>query len=155
MWAWGLGTNGRLGNGSTENQPLPVQVTGITDVVYITAGTDNMFAIRKDGSLWAWGLNTNGQLGISSTTATVTDNQTSPQRVRGGESGSTYLEDIVHVSAAKTHTIALKANGSVYAWGTNGQGQLGIGYETSYAYPMQVIKGQSVSNTPLDPLKHS
>ena len=126
VWAWGYNRYGQLGNGKTSNSSLPVKVkigggsVDLTGVVSIAAGYYNSFAVRKDGTVWAWGYNNYGQLGLGNDA-----NGTTAQQVVGGASGSQYLTDIVEVKAATWHTLALKANGTVYAWGYNGYGQLG------------------------------
>ncbi|RGF88870.1 hypothetical protein DXA10_14820, partial [Firmicutes bacterium AM55-24TS] len=114
VWAWGYGPQGQLGNRTTSNSSLPVKVIGVSDMVSIAAGYYNSFAVRKDGTVWAWGYNYAGQLGLGDGT-----NRTTAQQVLGGASGSQYLTDIVEVKAATWHTLALKANGTVYAWGCN------------------------------------
>ncbi len=139
VWSWGYNYHGQLGNNTTTNSSLPVKVTGLTDAVSIAAGYYNSFAVRKDGSVWSWGRNEYGSLGNGNTS-----NQLIPRRVLGGASGSQYLTDIVEVKAATMHTLALKANGTVYAWGYNYCGQLGSNGGNSYT-PVQVVTGEQKS----------
>ncbi len=98
----------------------------LTNVVSISAGYQHNIALRKDGTVWAWGRNDGGQLGNSNT-----KNQLLPVQVKGGASGSEYLTDVVQVTAGNWHSMALKANGTVYAWGWGQYGQLGNGYTTN------------------------
>ena len=144
VWAWGYNGYGQLGNGTGATSLLPVKVkTGdgsvdLTGVVSIAAGYCNSFAIRKDGTVWSWGYNSVLQLGVTGGNTTVA------QQVLGGASGSQYLTDIVEVKASKVHTLALKANGTVYAWGNNYDGQLGNGYASNTSesnLPIQVLAG--------------
>lgn len=93
----------------------------MTGVVSIAAGYYNSFAVRKDGTVWSWGYINYGSLGLGDGTS-----RTTAQQVLGGASGSQYLTDIVEVKAATMHTLALKANGTVYVWGYNGYGQLEV-----------------------------
>ena len=139
VWSWGYGPHGELGNGKTSNSSLPVKVIGVSDVVSIAAGYYNSFAVRKDGSVWSWGYNNYGPLGLGDDTS-----RTTAQQVLGGASGSQYLTDIVEVKSATMHTLALKANGTVYAWGYNGYGQLGSNGGSSYT-PVQVVTGAQKS----------
>ena len=139
VWAWGYGSHGELGNRIMSNSSLPVKVIGVSDVVSIAAGYYNSFAVRKDGTVWSWGYNNYGQLGLGDSA-----NRTTAQQVLGGASGSQYLTDIVEVKAATMHTLALKANGTVYAWGYNGYGQLGSNGGSSYT-PVQVVTGAQKS----------
>ena len=141
VWSWGYGSNGGLGNGKTSNSSLPVKVIGVSDVVSIAAGYYNSFAVRKDGTVWSWGYNNNGQLGLGDGT-----DRTTAQQVLGGASGSQYLTDIVEVKAATWHTLALKANGTVYAWGYNNYGQLGSTGSSS-SRPVQVVTGAQRSTS--------
>jgi hypothetical protein len=71
-WCWGAGENGKLGNGSTQNQTNPTKVVGLptagTGVVKIDAGWDHTCAIARDGKPYCWGLNDHGQLGTGDTT---------------------------------------------------------------------------------------
>ncbi|RHO96656.1 hypothetical protein DW004_14535, partial [Firmicutes bacterium AF36-3BH] len=116
VWTWGYNYHGQLGNGTTANSSLPVKVkigggsVDLTGVVSIAAGYYNSFAVRKDGTVWSWGYNNYGSLGLGDGTS-----RTTAQQVLGGASGSQYLTDIVEVKAATMHTLALKANGTVYA----------------------------------------
>ena len=139
VWSWGYNYHGQLGNGTTANSSLPVKVIGVSDVVSIAAGYYNSFAVRKDGTVWSWGYNNYGSLGLGDGTS-----RTTAQQVLGGASGSQYLTDIVEVKAATMHTLALKANGTVYAWGYNYYGQLGSNGGNSYT-PVQVVTGAQKS----------
>ena len=160
VWTWGLNTYGQLGNNTTTGSSLPVQVKiangdlNLTNVVSISAGYQHNIALRKDGTVWAWGRNGGGQLGNSNT-----NNQLLPVQVKGGASGSEYLTDVVQVTAGNWHSMALKANGTVYAWGWGQYGQLGNGYTTNsydtdyysgekiYSAPVQVLNGAQTSET--------
>jgi alpha-tubulin suppressor-like RCC1 family protein len=87
VWAWGLNDGGQAGDGTTAPRPAPVQVSGLSDVVAVSAnggGTDaqpgnggHCVALRSDGSVWAWGWNDAGQLGDG-----TTRNRHTPVRVR-------------------------------------------------------------------------
>ena len=127
VWAWGRNTEGQLGDGTTVNRPIPVQVRGsggngfLTGISIIAAGGGHSLAVDTQGRVWAWGYNVNSQLGDGSTT-----NSPSPLAVRGpGGSGS--LSGIVAVAGGSAHTLALKSDGTVWAWGLNVSGQLGNG----------------------------
>src|SRR5262249_40381786 len=87
----------------------PVQVSGLTDVVAIVAGTAHSLAIKADGSLWAWGFNGTGQIGDGTTT-----NRNQPVQVL---SGGSPLTGVVAVAAGWGHSVALKEDGTVYNWG--------------------------------------
>jgi hypothetical protein len=130
-WAWGAGGNGRLGNNTTTNRSSPVSVVGgFTDWVQISAGGSHTAAVRANGTAWCWGFNGQGRLGDNSTTSRL-----SPVSVVGG------YTDWVEISAGFTHTAAVRANGSAWAWGSNGNGRLGDNSTTSRLSPVSVVGG--------------
>ena len=65
VWAWGWNDYGQLGDGTTVDRSLPVQVVGLTGVVAIAAGGLHNLALKGDGTVWAWGDNGVGQLGTA------------------------------------------------------------------------------------------
>jgi len=77
VWAWGNNDRGQLGVGDTNNRSLPVQVSGLTNIVAIATGDQHSLALRSDGTVWAWGYNGYGQLGDGTTFT-----RTTPVQVR-------------------------------------------------------------------------
>jgi alpha-tubulin suppressor-like RCC1 family protein len=146
LWAWGLGTDGQLGDGTTADKTSPVQVKGaggsgtLSDVVAVAAGERHTVALKSDGSVWTWGWNVDGQLGDGTTA-----NKSTPVQVKGA-GGSGTLSDVVAVAAGERHTVALKSDGSVWTWGGNSIGQLGDGTTVAKSTPVQV-KGAGGSGT--------
>ncbi len=138
VWAWGYNSYGGLGNGTTTSTKLPIQVkdslgTGyLTDIKQVSVGNAYTLALKNDGTVWAWGYNYNGQLGDGTTTNTKL-----PIQVKN-VSGSGYLTNIIQISAGNNYVIALKNDGTVWAWGYNANGQLGNGTATSTKLPVQV-----------------
>lgn len=130
-WAWGSGDQGRLGNNSTVLRSSPVSVVGgFTDWCRVSAGGLHSLGLRTNGTLWAWGFNGNGQLGDGATTSRL-----SPVSVIGG------FCDWCQVSAGMRHSIGLRTNGTLWAWGCNAFGELGINCTTSFSSPVSVISG--------------
>lgn len=68
VWAWGRNSNGQLGDNTTTQRLIPVEVADISGVVAISAGTFHTVAVKADGSVWTWGANLHGQLGDNTTT---------------------------------------------------------------------------------------
>jgi alpha-tubulin suppressor-like RCC1 family protein len=130
-WAWGCNGQGRLGDGSVTNQSSPVSVVGgFSDWCEISAGSFHSLAVRTDGTAWAWGNNSSGQLGDGTTTA-----RSSPVSVVGG------FADWCEVSAGRYHSLAVRTDGTAWAWGCNGQGRLGDGSVTNQSSPVSVVGG--------------
>lgn len=113
-----------LGPGGTGH------LTGIASVA--TGKGAHSLAVAEDGTVWAWGRNTYGQLG----NASAADSGV-PVQVHG-PAGDGYLGDIVAVAAGNCHSLALRRDGSVWAWGYNNYGQLGDNSTTSRSVPVQV-----------------
>jgi len=132
VWAWGYNNNGQLGDGTTTLRTTPVQVLGITGVVSIAAGSWHSLAFKNDGTVWAWGYNNYGQLGDGTTTQRNTPVQVS------GLTGIAGLTGVVDIAAGYFHSLALKSDGTVWAWGSNSEGLLGNGYTTNSNTPVQV-----------------
>ena len=115
--AFGDGSYGQLGNGHFGYNDLPAQVDGITGVTAIGAGYDYSLALKNDGTVWGWGSNRFGQLGQGS--ATPPEAQF-PLQVQG-------LAGVMAIAAGGWHALALKSDGTLWAWGYNFAGELGNG----------------------------
>ncbi len=129
-WTWGDNTQYQLGDNRTDmwsDAVLPVQVFGLVGVVSVSAGTSHTLALKADGTVWAWGYNGSGLLG-DGTTGGSARVPVQAQRLSG----------VVAVSAGKNHSVALKSDGTVWAWGWNAYGQVGDGTQISRSIPVQV-----------------
>jgi alpha-tubulin suppressor-like RCC1 family protein len=116
IWGWGSSVFGQMGNGSEADLYVPTQISNATDWQTIVSGPYNTFAIKTNGTMWASGDNLYGQLGIGSTVSyTTTFTQV------GTETNWTK------VSGSRGFTIALKTNGTLWAWGQNDTYQMGNG----------------------------
>ena len=140
VWAWGANAQGQIGDNSTTLRKLPVQVkdsagTGyLTDVATVYAGQYHSVALKGDGTTWTWGHNNYGQIGNNTTT---TPNRL-PVQVNDS-AGTAYLTGITAISAGSYSTMALKDDGTVWAWGANFSGILGDNTTTHRSLPVQVL----------------
>ncbi|WNG57907.1 hypothetical protein F0U59_26500 [Archangium gephyra] len=130
VWAWGNNGSGELGDGTAyqwRNTAAPV--LDLTNVVSVTAGWGFSLALRADGTVWAWGANWSGQLGLGETSDWYV---LRPVQVPG-------LVDVVAISAGGAHALALREDGTVWAWGDNAYGQLGGATASDWSFaPVQV-----------------
>ena len=126
--AWGYNAYGALGNGTQTNSSLPVQVSGLNSVSAVAGGDLHSLALKTDGTVWAWGYNAYGELGNGTLT-----NSTTPVQV-SGLSGA-----IAIASGLGPHSMALKNDHTVWAWGNNSAGQLGYGQIPHSRTPVQVV----------------
>ena len=129
LWAWGENSEGQLGLGDIISRfSSPVQVGSDTNWSYVDAGNyGSALAIKTDGTLWTWGYNGDGNLGLGDTT-----NRSSPVQV-GSDTNWSKVQGSDYSS-----TIALKTDGTLWAWGYNYYGHLGLGDTTSRSSPTQV-----------------
>jgi alpha-tubulin suppressor-like RCC1 family protein len=132
-WTWGSGSSGQLGTNDINNRSSPVSVVGgFTDWEQISVGSTHSLARRSDGTLWVWGSNSFGQLGINLGT---TLSRSSPVSVVGG------ITDWTQIAAGNYHNLALRSNGTLWAWGNNGSGRLGDTTTTARSSPISVVGG--------------
>ena len=134
LWVWGYDNNGELGLGSQNgHRSSPVQVGTLTTWVQITGGTGHSLAIKNNGTLWAWGRNQFGELGLGDSYVSegVFANRSSPVQVG-------TLATWAQILGKQLATAALKTDGTLWAWGYNYKGKLGLGNTTNFSSPVQV-----------------
>jgi alpha-tubulin suppressor-like RCC1 family protein/methionine-rich copper-binding protein CopC len=131
VWAWGGNTWGELGDGSATDRATPVQAYGLTNVTAIAAGGGHSLALKGDGTVWAWGNNQYGQLGVGSRPPNTISAPTQVITASG-------LTSAISIGIGRNHSFAVKGDGTLWAWGMNMNGQLGIGNNTSWTAPKQV-----------------
>ena len=123
LWAWGLGTSSQLGDSAITPGKLNNQSWTMVDV-----SVSNVMAIKSDGTLWGWGRGDSGQLGLNNTTS-----YSSPVQVG-------TLTNWSKVSAGiNNHVVAVKTDGTLWAWGNNGNFQVGDGTAISRSSPVQKL----------------
>jgi alpha-tubulin suppressor-like RCC1 family protein len=131
-YAWGANGYGQLGIGSKLNHTTPVAVTGTFSAVAIGGAHGVGLDTNAGGKVWAWGHNASGQLG-NNTVIT----KTSPVEVLSSDE-VTPLSGIKAIAAGGKHTLAIAADDTVAAWGSNNYGQLGDGTKTTSRIPVAV-----------------
>jgi alpha-tubulin suppressor-like RCC1 family protein len=127
LWGWGQNTAGQVGNNTTTNVTTgPVRIGADNDWTAVDMGDNFTVALKADGTLWNWGSRTYGQLGDGN----------------GGNGGGNRLVPAQMgtdawkcVTAGYMHTVAIKADGSLWAWGRNAYGQVGNGSTTDENAP--------------------
>jgi alpha-tubulin suppressor-like RCC1 family protein len=132
VWSWGHGHMGQLGNTEDMNiksskdtlqekwiqhdETKPVQVKKISNVIAVSAGGSHALALTKDGTVWAWGNNMSGQVGSGDT-----------RLVHSTAVPVVGLSEVIQVAAGTNYSLALRKDGTVWAWGLNKDGSLGTG----------------------------
>jgi alpha-tubulin suppressor-like RCC1 family protein len=116
VWTWGANNHGQLGDGTRTDRATPARNLVGYGVTQVSAGMDFALA-RRPGSVWAWGLNYFGQLGHGSA---ATDSPT-PVLV------DRRTQNATQIVAGWSHAFAMDPDGSLWAWGANGSGELGLG----------------------------
>ncbi len=130
LWTWGYNVYGQLGTNDTANICTPVTTfAGGTNWKQVT-GRYSTAAIKTDGTLWTWGYNNFGQLGDNTTTY-----RSIPVTTFAG--GTNWKQ----VSHGIIHSAAIKTDGTLWTWGYNGYGQLGINDTTSRSTPVTTFAG--------------
>jgi alpha-tubulin suppressor-like RCC1 family protein len=141
VYACGSGEYGVLGTGSTANSSTPVPVVGLPSTARATALTsswEGSGVLLSTGSYYNWGYNAAGQLGNGTTSYSAVPVQVAlPAPVRQVFQGGS--------GAKNGQTVAILANGSVWAWGDNDRGQLGNGTRASSDVPLRVDVPDGVS----------
>lgn len=126
LWMWGKNNNGQLGQSDRVSRSSPVQVPGTT-WISVKTGVNHTLALKSDGTLWAWGDSTFGQLGLNDRTR-----YSSPVQIPG----TTWCE--IFALTNGTSSFAKRTDGTLWAWGENSGGQLGIGNITNISSPVQI-----------------
>jgi alpha-tubulin suppressor-like RCC1 family protein len=129
LWSWGYNGNGNLGLSNTTTYNSPVQVGALTTWASVSCGSNFTSAIKTDGTLWTWGNNYYGALGLNSGATYIN----SPNQV-----GALTTWAKVGANSAAANNVAIKTDGTIWTWGKNNFGQMGIGNATNYSSPKQV-----------------
>lgn len=128
VWAWGTGSNGRLGDNGITQRLTPVSILGaVKTFCEISAGGSHSLGIDKNGKAWGWGLNSSGYIGDNTVTQRLT-----PVSVLGA------VKTFCQISAGTLHSLAIDKNGRAWGWGYNYYGGLGDNSNLDKLTPVSV-----------------
>jgi len=128
LWSWGFNSSGQLGDGTTINKDIPTPVPNTTgNWKKAVSQMGHSFFLKTDGTLWACGYNQDGILGIGSDL-----NAANLNILQVGT--DTDWKDI---NTGLSHATALKTDGTLWCWGLNTKGQLGLGAAGNHNTPVQ------------------
>jgi alpha-tubulin suppressor-like RCC1 family protein len=135
LWGMGWSYQGQLGDGHPMTSPpygidQPEQIL-VDGVAAVSAGGQHSLIVKTNGSLWAMGFNTSGQLGDGTTATNAPFGKSLPEQI--------VASNVVAVAAGASHSLFLKADGSLWAMGGNNNGQLGDGTFTNTNRPEQIV----------------
>jgi len=134
LWTWGYNFYGNLGDGTTTYRSSPVQISGGgTNWKELATGTSsaNGAAIKTDGTLWIWGKGRDGYGNLGIGPSGVGVDKSTPVQI----AGTTWRQ----ISIGYNHTLATKTDNTLWAWGSEDNGQLGLGNtQTPRSTPVQV-----------------
>jgi alpha-tubulin suppressor-like RCC1 family protein len=128
LWAWGYNFYSELGLNDNINRSSPVQVGTQNDWITISCGNAASFGMRSDGTLWAWGYNTYGRLGLNDSIL-----RSSPTQI-----GSGTEWHFMDCQSGTSTTIAIRKDGTLWAWGYGELGQIGDNSITNRSTPIQI-----------------
>ena len=136
LWAWGSNGSGRLGDNTTTYRHVPTRIDSLPSnaivpgsVVGVSGGNIHSAAITRYGELFTWGNNARGELGDGTTTTRL-----APVRIGVGAEWAS-------VSSRGMHTMhGLTTNGELFAWGYNGNGNLGDGTLVDSLIPILIAR---------------
>ena len=131
LWVWGYNNTAQLGVNDTTDRNIPVTTfAGGTTWKQVACGGNHTAAIKTDGTLWSWGVGTDGRLGTNDTTTRSTPVTTF--------AGGTDWKQVV---CGRYHTAAIKTDGSLWIWGKNQYGALGVSDENNRSTPVTTFAG--------------
>ncbi|MBK8078783.1 MAG: fibronectin type III domain-containing protein [Kineosporiaceae bacterium] len=142
LWCLGLNTSYQLGLNDTTNRTALTQVGVATTWASVSGGYTHTCATRTDGTLWCWGQNASGQLGTGDTTQRTTPTQIGSATTWAQVSVAAHYDG---TATTARHTCAVRTDGTLWCWGLNGTGQLGLGDTGNRGGPTQIGSGTTWS----------
>ena len=124
IYSFGKNENGQLGLGDNNDKNIPTLIPNINDIIQISARGDSSLALSNTGKIYAFGLNNYGQLGLKSS-----------NRINIPTLVQEAPNNIIQISIGIYHSLILRVDGKIYAFGLNNLGQLGLGDNISRNIP--------------------
>ena len=128
LYGWGADTAGILGDGDStlSSKSSPIQI-GSRSWISVSIGADHTLGIQSDSSLWGWGSSAYGQAGVN------LGSFSSPVSI-----GTSWKVVDFGRGGANPWGLGIQSDGSLWAWGNNGAGQLGDGTLVSKSSPVKI-----------------
>ena len=153
VWGWGYNGYGQLGDGTTTDRLVPTRVIfpEAVTIIAIAAGGSTSLAIDSNHEVWGWGYNKYGQAGTAPGVGEDGVRQIVPAKVKLTDAPDpvTYLTAVSKIAVGLDHSLALREDGTMWAWGFNSYRQLGQGEddvisttEAANPFPKQVVAGE-------------
>ncbi|MCH8902477.1 MAG: hypothetical protein IIA45_00960 [Bacteroidetes bacterium] len=127
VWVWGYNSKGQLGDSSFNNTSVPIQLKSLKDIIKISAGSMHSLALQDDGTVWVWGWDQYGALGQG----TNNKHKNYPIKVSG-------VSNIIDIEGGQRSSLVIKNDGTLWAWGRNSYGQLGVGNNIDQWTPVKI-----------------
>jgi hypothetical protein len=128
VWGWGDNGDGQLGDGTQTSRSTPAPVHNLSNVRQLVSGSFHAMALGNDGTVRVWGHAGEGQVGNGQFPSP--DAQLLPALAS--------VSDIVHIAAGDLHSLAVRGDGSVWAWGWNLDRQVADNIEIIQRTPVRV-----------------
>ena len=135
LWAWGGNFNGQLGDSTIVDSSVPKQIGALKNWTGVSAGDTHSVAVNSLAEVYTWGSFANGQLGQG---AAVTADVRVPTKILNCDTCTPINLSGIRVMAGANHTLVLRSDLALFAFGANSSGQLGIGSTTNEVVPTQV-----------------
>jgi len=132
LWTWGRNNGGQLGHNSKTQRSSPMQIG--TDTTWANVSmtySGATLATKTDGTLWAWGYNQKGNLGHNN----QGNEYSSPKQIG---TGTDWGLESYHMTGGYEGCAAIKTDGTLWKWGNNSQGELGLNDRTQRSSPTQI-----------------
>ncbi len=121
VWTWGRNESGQLGDGTQVDNYVPGKVSGLANIVKISANNGGGLALQANGTVWVWGKTCCGSAGDGKETTNEADSRRlEPTQVHD-------LVQVVAIASGDQHHLALRADGTVWSWGIGDMGENGTG----------------------------